>query len=78
MFAHLSPDAREKLFHELFHPSEMGLYVCRTCIGPSDYSTELYGFDEGEPDPELRRFSIDHDKPRPANKLGIVQSAWKK
>jgi glucosylceramidase len=63
MFNQLSTDARDRLFHELFHPSELGLSVCRTCIGASDYSTELYSFDEGEPDPELKRFSIDHDRP---------------
>src|ERR1700751_534372 len=62
MFSQLSEEARAKLFHELFHPSEMALSVCRTCIGASDYSTELYGFDEGEPDPDLKRFSIDHDR----------------
>jgi glucosylceramidase len=62
MFSQLSPDAREKLFHQLFHPSELGLSVCRTCVGASDYSTELYSFDEGVPDPELKRFSIAHDQ----------------
>jgi glucosylceramidase len=62
IFNQLSGDAREHLFHELFHPSELGLNVCRTCIGASDYSTELYGFDDGEPDPDLKRFSIDHDR----------------
>jgi glucosylceramidase len=56
-----SPD-REQLFHELFHPSEMGLNVCRTCIGSSDYSTEVFSYDEGEPDPEMKRFSIAHDE----------------
>jgi glucosylceramidase len=61
-FNRLDPPAREKLFHQLFHPSEMGLNVCRTCIGASDYSTKVYSFDDGGPDPELRRFSIDHDK----------------
>jgi glucosylceramidase len=40
----------------------MGLNVCRTCIGASDYSTEAYSYDEGEPDPELKRFSIDRDR----------------
>ena len=63
MFQQLKEADREKLLHELFHPSELGLNVCRTCIGASDYSTEMYSFDEGEPDPELKRFSIDHDKP---------------
>jgi glucosylceramidase len=62
MFNQLSADSRQALFHELFHPSELGLNVCRTCIGASDYSTELYSFDEGAPDPELKRFSIDHDR----------------
>lgn len=62
MFHQLPREAREKLFHEIFHPSELGLSVCRTCIGASDYSTELYSFDEGEADPELERFSIAHDR----------------
>lgn len=62
VFSQLSAEAREHLFHELFHPSELGLNVCRTCIGASDYSTEVYSFDEGDPDPELKRFSIDHDR----------------
>jgi glucosylceramidase len=63
MFQQLPPADREKLLHDLFHPSELGLNVCRTCMGASDYSTELYGFDEGESDPDLNRFSIEHDKP---------------
>src|SRR5215813_1394598 len=62
LFSQLSAENREKLFHELFHPSQLGLSVCRTCIGASDYSTEAYSFDEGEPDPELKRFSIEHDR----------------
>ena len=62
MFNQLTPAAREQLFHELFHPSEMRLNVCRTCIGSSDYSTKAYTYDEGEPDPELKRFSIEQDR----------------
>ena len=61
-FNRLSPAVRGELFHELFHPSEMGLNVCRTCIGASDYSTEVFSYDEGEPDPEMKRFSIAHDQ----------------
>ena len=61
-FNRLSSPEREKLFHELFHPSEMGLSVGRICVGSSDYSTKLYSFDEGEPDPDLTRFSIEHDR----------------
>ncbi len=55
-------DERKKLFRLLFHPDEMGLNVCRTCIGASDYATHLYSYDEGEPDPDMKRFSIDFDK----------------
>jgi glucosylceramidase len=62
MFSQLAEDRREQLFQELFHPSELGFNVCRTCIGASDYSTELYSFDEGEPDPDLKRFTIAHDR----------------
>jgi glucosylceramidase len=62
LFVQLTPAAREQLLHELFHASQMGLNVCRTCIGSSDYSTKLYSFDDGDPDPELSRFSIAHDR----------------
>ncbi len=53
--------SRAKIFEKLFSPSEMGLSVCRICIGSSDYSTKMYSYDEGEPDPEMKRFSIEHD-----------------
>lgn len=61
-FNRLEPSAREQLFHELFHPTEMGFNVCRTCIGSSDYSVKAYTFDDGKPDPDLKRFSIKHDQ----------------
>jgi glucosylceramidase len=62
MLSHLTPADRDRLFHELFHPSEMGLNVCRTCIGSSDYSTKVFSYDDGDADPELKRFSIDRDR----------------
>jgi glucosylceramidase len=62
MFNQLSAPAREQLVHEMFHPSEMGLSVCRICVGSSDYALGVYSFDEGEPDPDLKRFSIEHDR----------------
>jgi glucosylceramidase len=54
--------SREKLLREFFHPSEAGFSVCRVCLGASDYATKMYSYDEGDPDPELKRFSLDHDK----------------
>lgn len=63
MLNQLSGDQRATLMHELFAPDQMAMNVCRTCIGASDYSKSLYSFDDSdEDDPELKRFSIDHDK----------------
>ncbi len=53
---------RATLLRRMFDPSQLGLSVCRTCIGSSDYSTKVYSYDEGEPDPDLARFSIEHDR----------------
>jgi glucosylceramidase len=74
MFRQLGEADRDRLLHELFHPSELGLNVCRTCFGASDYTTEMYSFDEGEPDPELKRFSINHDR---AYLLPVLRAARK-
>jgi glucosylceramidase len=74
IFSQLTPSAREELFHEMFHPSEMGLGAGRICIGSSDYARELYSYDEGPPDPELQRFSIEHDR---AYILPILREARK-
>ena len=70
----LDAPVREQLFHDLFHQSEMGLNVCRTCMGASDYSTEIFSYDEGEPDPEMKRFSIAHDR---AYVLPMIREARK-
>lgn len=60
---HQMPEAeRERLLQELFHLEQMGLSVCRLCIGSSDYARTMYSYDEGDPDPELARFSIAHDR----------------
>ena len=62
VISQLHEPAREKLLHEMFHPSEMGLSVNRTCIGAADSAATLYSYDDGDADPELKRFSIDHDR----------------
>ena len=61
-FNRLSIEEQASLFRELFGASSMGLNVCRICLGSSDYSRTLYSYDEGAPDPELKRFTIDHDR----------------
>ncbi len=62
MFNQLPAAARAELFHTLFSPSEMGLNVCRTCIGSADSATNVYSYDDGDVDPDLTRFSIEHDR----------------
>ena len=63
VLSRLNDSERQAVMHDLFAPDEMALNVCRTCIGSSDYATKVYSLDESpEPDPELKKFSIDHDK----------------
>ncbi len=62
MFDQMSTVERGKLFHELFAPTALNLNLCRTCIGASDYATHLYSYSDGEADPDLKHFSIAHDK----------------
>jgi glucosylceramidase len=62
MINRLAPDAREQFLRELYHPSELGLETTRICVGSSDYAASMYSYDEGDPDPDLARFSIGHDK----------------
>jgi glucosylceramidase len=63
LFHQMSPDARHSLLSELYGPTGLQLNVGRTCIGSSDYSTVMYNYDESaDPDPELKYFSIEHDK----------------
>ena len=59
----MEPAARQKLLADLMGPDGLRLSVGRTCIGSSDYSRTAYSFDDGsDPDPELKRFSIAHDR----------------
>jgi len=62
VISQLKGPLREQLLHELFHPSEMNLSVNRTCIGAADSAAALYSYDDGDADPELTRFSIEHDR----------------
>ena len=63
LFSQLSPTDRDAVLRELYGPDGLRFSMGRTCIGSSDYTTSIYSFDESaEPDPELTRFSIDHDR----------------
>lgn len=63
LLSQMTTGQRRELMHDLFAPGEMDLSVCRTTIGSSDYSRNAYTYDDSEtPDPDLKNFSIDHDK----------------
>ncbi len=63
VLSQLTQSERDAIMHEVFAPDAMAMNVCRTCIGASDYSRTLYSFDDSDtPDPEMEKFSIDHDK----------------
>jgi glucosylceramidase len=63
LFNKMDAPERRKLLAELVGPDGLRMSVGRTCIGASDYSRTVYSFDDGgEPDPELKRFSIAHDR----------------
>jgi glucosylceramidase len=58
----LSDADRANLLHQMFGQDQHALSMGRIPIGASDYSTALYSYDEGPADPDLKRFSIDHDR----------------
>lgn len=62
----LSTSDRERAMRELFSPTEgIGLSLIRNPMGASDYARTIYSYDdlpEGESDPELEHFSIEHDR----------------
>lgn len=63
LFSQLPAQARQELISEFFGPNGLRLSVARTCMGSSDYSRSVYSYDDApEPDPELKHFSIEHDR----------------
>jgi glucosylceramidase len=80
MFNSLPPPARQQLFHEMFDPSEMGLGAGRICVGSSDYARNTYSYDDGAPDPQMERFSIEHDRayilPMLREVRGVNRDLW--
>jgi glucosylceramidase len=63
LFSRMEPGQRRQLMEELVGPNGLRLSVGRTCIGSSDYSRNAYSFDDSTtPDPELKNFSIAHDR----------------
>jgi glucosylceramidase len=63
LLSRMEPGHRGRLMQELVGAQGLRLSACRTCIGSSDYSRSAYTFDDSPtPDPELKNFSISHDR----------------
>ena len=62
LLCEMEPTARRALIESVYGKNGLGLRVARLCIGSSDYSAELYSYDDVPFDTELRHFSIDRDR----------------
>ena len=62
----LSESQRKETLEKLFDPKKgIGLSILRQPMGASDFALADYSYDDapaGETDPELKKFSIDHDR----------------
>ena len=58
----MQPDARQRFLRETFSPQAMNLSVGRTSIGASDYSRDVYNYDDVAGDVTMQHFSIAHDE----------------
>lgn len=58
----MEPTERRAFIESIYGKSGLGLRVARLCIGSSDYSAELYSYDDVPFDTELTHFSIDRDR----------------
>ncbi len=63
----LSEPQRAQLLEMLFDPKKgIGLSILRQPMGASDFASQSYTYDDlppGQTDPDLKLFSIDHDRP---------------
>ena len=74
-FAKLSKEQQEEFLKACFDPVEGNGYTLgRTTIHSSDYSGEMYTYDDVKDDKELKHFSIDHDR---KYRLSFIQRALK-
>ncbi len=58
----MKPDERRRLLEELYGKEGFGLSIARISVGASDYSAELYTYDDVEGDVELKHFSVARDE----------------
>ena len=58
----MAEEERAALLHDVYSKEGLGLSVARLSVGSSDYSAELYSYDDVEGDVTLEHFSIDRDR----------------
>ena len=56
MLSKLMPERRAGLLKELFSPEELNLSIGRLNVGPSDYATRIYSYDDTPDDVEMKDF----------------------
>lgn len=62
LLAQMPCEERTELLQRLYGKDGLNLSVARLSIGASDYSAELYSYDDTPNDTELAHFSIDRDR----------------
>ncbi len=58
----MKKEERTELLKNIYSKDGIGLSVGRLCVGSSDYSAELYSYDDVPFDTELTHFSIERDE----------------
>ncbi len=58
----MAQNERDDFLKKIYSKEGLGLSVARLSVGASDYSAELYSYDDVEGDVELTHFSIDRDR----------------
>ena len=62
LLSSMPPESRRSFLTDTFSPQAMNLSVGRTSIGASDYSREVYSYDDTPGDVTMTHFSIAHDE----------------
>lgn len=62
MLNEMKPNERKELLNKIYSKGGLGLSVARISIGSSDYSAELYSYDDVPFDTELKHFSVERDE----------------
>ena len=58
----IDPSERKELLQRIYSKDGVGLSVGRICVASSDYSPEIYSYDDYPFDTSLEHFSIERDE----------------